>query len=62
MAARGLRVLGVARGHDDGARLPDDHAATSLRAGSGLVGLADPIRADGAGRHRRVPRAPASAW
>ncbi len=43
MAARGLRVLGVAEAHHDGP-LPDDPHGFALTL-RGLVGLADPLRA-----------------
>ena len=44
MAARGLRVLAVARARFTGARLPDTPRGFALEL-LGLVGLADPLRA-----------------
>ncbi|QNM96257.1 HAD-IC family P-type ATPase [Chitinimonas koreensis] len=43
MAARGLRVLAVARAEQDGQDWPDDQHDFSFRL-HGLIGLADPIR------------------
>ena len=45
MAGAGLRVLAVARGAADAARLPDDPAGFALEL-LGLAALADPLRAD----------------
>ncbi len=47
MAARGLRVLGVAGATMDGRDLPESQAGFAFRF-SGLVGLADPLRASAA--------------
>ena len=54
MARRGMRVLGGRRRRALDGRLPDP---TRLRLPlRRVVGLADPLRADGAGGGRRVPR------
>jgi len=43
LASRGLRVLGVARGHVSRASLPEEHHALSLEL-VGLLGFEDPLR------------------
>ena len=60
MAARGLRVLGVARATFAGDRLPETPRGFAFEF-LGLVGLADPLRAERAARGRRMPLGRASA-
>ena len=55
MAERGLRVLAVARGEWQGAQLARRASTISTFDLLGLVGLADPLRARGARRRRRLP-------
>jgi Ca2+-transporting ATPase len=45
LAERGMRVLGLAEGHVQGPDLPDAPGDLAMRF-TGLVGLADPLRAD----------------
>jgi P-type Ca2+ transporter type 2C len=56
LAARGLRVLGVARGTFDPAELPDDQTGFAFEF-VGLLGLADPIRPEVPGAIRECREA-----
>ena len=56
LAARGLRVLGVASGRAPAGALPDDPRAFSLRF-EGLIAFADPLRASAPGAVARVREA-----
>ena len=58
----GLRVLGVARARCTRRGAARSRSTTSLSSSSGLVGLADPLRARRAGRGRANAARPASAW
>ncbi len=56
LAARGLRVLGVASGKAPAGALPDDPRAFELRF-EGLIAFADPLRASAPGAVARVREA-----
>jgi len=56
LAARGLRVLGVARGTFDPPELPDDQSGFAFEL-VGLLGLADPIRPEVPGAIRECRQA-----